>query len=143
MSHLRVSKFPYHLSSSILFLVLLLLVPNCGKKITQSETDIDLAQFITMAREFGCDEIKNRLFLIDKTRVFWDREGNCADAGFAQILFGSTVDSVLCEFYESIGGHNLFYHDEQYSDMFDTIIANLDKSGLGLGVTHRVERIRF
>jgi len=135
-------------SRHLIFLALtttIFLIPNCGKQITQPETDIDLAPFISMAREAPCTETRNRLFLIDKTRVFWDSEGkdNCRDAGFSQILFGSTADSVLCAYYLTIGGPFLAYYAEEYRETFNTMLANLGKSDLGIGSAHIVERIPF
>ena len=84
-----------------------------------------------------------RLFLIDDQLVFWDREGNCPDNAYSFTLFADTVDNVLCEEYDSIGGPVKNCQDDFYSEMFDTIVANLDMPDLGIGNEYTVEEILF
>ncbi len=103
----------------------------------------DLAPFKAMARSASCADITNRLFLIDGKLVFWDIEGNCADGAYAHTLFGGTVDDVLCDSHDSIAGPVGSCQDDAYREMFDTIVANLDKPDLGLGSEHTVEEIPF
>jgi hypothetical protein len=109
----------------------------------ESKTGIDLSPFIQLARNAECADIRNRLFLIDDELVLSDRVGNCADAGYIVILFGSTVDTVLCKYHDSIAGPVKEIYNESYRAMFDTIIDNLDKSDLGLGSNHTVTEIHF
>ncbi len=90
-----------------------------------------------------CADIHNRLFLIDDQLVFWDIAGNCADASYSQILFGSTPDEILCRLNDSIAGPMKSCDDESYQEMFDTITANLDQPDLGLGEAHTVEAVSF
>ena len=69
--------------------------------------------------------------------------GNCADASYSEMLYGSTPDQVLCSLYDSIAGPMKNCQHEQYRAMFDTITANLDKPDLGLGPDHTVQPVPF
>ncbi len=106
-----------------------------------SPSDFDLTPFKELARNSPCADIRNRLFLIDRELVFWDRAGNCDDAGYAQVLFGKSVEQVLCTLYDSIAGLTGGCDDESYRELFDTLIANLSQPDLGLGSNHTVEEI--
>ncbi|MFQ5603457.1 MAG: hypothetical protein ACE5HS_09345 [bacterium] len=104
---------------------------------------IDLEPFKELARNADCAEISNRLFLIDKKMVFWERLGNCPDNSFAQTLYGKTPDDVLCSRYDSIGGPLQSCNDQSYQNMFQTMVDNLNQPDLGLGPGHDVEPISF
>lgn len=120
----------------------LTLSAGCNNDSTTS--GIDLTAFKAMAASADCDDIRNRLFLIDERMVFWDREGNCADGHYTLALFAETVDTFLCRRSESIGGPNTTQCTvESYRDMFETIIHNLDDPQLGLGPGHTVEPVPF
>lgn len=97
------------------------------------------ADFVARAQEAICADQRNRLFMIDKRMVFWERAGNCPDNAYGRTLFGSTPQSVLCSVTDSIGGPQTNCTDEQARALFNTIVANLDKSDLGLGSGHQVE----
>lgn len=97
------------------------------------------ADFVTHAQEATCADQRNRLYMIDKLMVFWDRAGSCPDNAYARTLFGSTPQSVLCSVADSVAGPQTSCTSEQARAMFTTIIANLDKSDLGLGSGHQVE----
>lgn len=105
--------------------------PNGGVPVT--------ADFIAKAQEATCADQRNRLFMIDKRMVFWDRTGSCADNAYARNLFGATPQALLCSASDSVGGARLSCSDESARAMFSTILANLDKSDLGLGGSHQVE----
>ena len=90
-----------------------------------------------------CADIRNRLFLIDDQWVFWDQAGNCADASYAETLYGSSPDEVLCNAHDSIAGPMKHCTDPQHLDLFNTITAHLDQPDLGLGSDHTVEPIPF
>ena len=128
---------------AMLLMVGLLCSVGCEDKSTGLDSEIDLDPFEVMARTSVCADIRNNLFLIDHRLVFWDREGSCVDAGYAHMLFAGTVDSVLCEIYESVAGVITNYWDESYRAMFDTMVANLDQPKLGIGQSHSVQRIPF
>jgi hypothetical protein len=102
-----------------------------------------LEPFKSMVRESECSGIRNRLFLIDKELVFWDRVGNCADAMHGYMLYGSTPEDVKCFLQDSIAGPQQGCPEPGYEDMFNTIVRNLDEADLGLGPGHRVEEIPF
>lgn len=99
------------------------------------------ADFIARAQEASCADQRNRLFMIDKRMVFWDRAGSCADNAYGRTLFGATPQTVLCSVADSIAGPQTSCNDEQVRALFNTILANLDKSDLGLGSGHQVEAI--
>jgi hypothetical protein len=120
-----------------------LLWPGCNGAPAEPRTEIDLTSFKVLARGGSCTNIRNRLFLIDGQLVFWDRAGNCPDAAYGETLFGSTISDALCNFHDSIAGPIKICQDERYREMFDTIIANLDKPDLGLGPRHKVQPIPF
>jgi len=104
--------------------------------------EIDLDQFKELASNTPCADLKNRLFLIDDCMVLWDRVGNCPDNGYSITLFGSSVDNILCRLSDSIAGPRKSCNDQNYEDMFETVINNLDDPDLGLE-GHTVESIPF
>jgi hypothetical protein len=109
-----------------------------------SPPDINLEPFKELARSGDCADVRNRLFLIDRHLVFWDRESRCADAAYAQALYGRTVEHLICDAHDSIAGPVRGCHDaDRYAAMFDTMLKNLDAPDLGLGPDHTVEPIDF
>lgn len=108
----------------------------------QSEA-INLSGYIELAKAANCRDIRNRLFLIDKQFVLWDRVGNCPDNSYEQVLYGKTPAMILAEAHDSIAGPMIKYQDETVRELFGTVLANLDKPDLGLGAKHRVEAISF
>jgi hypothetical protein len=99
------------------------------------------ADFIAQAQAANCADQRNRLFVIDKKMVFWDRAGNCPDNSYARTLYGATPQALLCSVSDSIAGPRTSCVDTQSRALFDIIIANLDKSDLGLGSSHQVEAL--
>lgn len=99
------------------------------------------AGFISMARDAGCADQRNRLFVIDQKLVLWDRAGNCADAAYAQVLYGAQPSIQLCSSADSIAGPRTSCTDESKRALFDTMLKNLDKADLGLGAEHKVEQL--
>ncbi len=99
--------------------------------------------FISMAKTSPCNDITNRLFLIDQKVVFWERAGRCPDNSYEHTLFGEKPDTVLVVSRDSIAGPRTNYNDENYRAMFDTIVKNRDKADLGLGNAHQVQPITF
>ncbi len=97
------------------------------------------AAFIKMANESPCHQIRNRLFLIDNSVIFWDRIGKCPDNAHEQTLFGATPDKILATSHDSIAGPMVKVNDEKYRAMFDTIMAHRDAPDLGLGSAHKVQ----
>jgi hypothetical protein len=124
-----------------LLLTTLLVLAGCG--VDQPSSAFDLDPFRAMANEAGCADVTNRLFVIDDELVFWDVAGNCADASYAQTLYGSTPDQVLCTLHDSIAGPQQECQDAQYQEMFATITSNLNKPDLGLGAGHTVQEVSF
>ncbi|MFQ6613128.1 MAG: hypothetical protein ACE5D2_08535 [Fidelibacterota bacterium] len=104
--------------------------------------DLDPEPFRELARNADCADIVNRLFLIDGKMVFWNKEGNCADAAYTRTLFGKTTDEVLCYIRDSIAGIQTACQASS-QEMFNTIISNLNQAELGLGKNHQVEEIPF
>jgi hypothetical protein len=95
----------------------------------------------------SCAEIRNRVLLIhdalhpDDRLVLLDQAGNCADAGYQQVLFGDAGNNVLCSNADSIAGPQKSCPVPAHAGMFDTILANLDKADLGLGSGHSVSQV--
>lgn len=99
---------------------------------------IELAQATT-----SCAETRNRVFSILGSGLRFsllDQAGMCADAGYQQILFGDAGDNVLCSNADSIAGPRKSCVAAAHAAMFDTILANLDEDGLGLGAGYQVTR---
>lgn len=137
-------RFRNHAAILIAFLpIVLLLLASCAGSSAQPQGAVDLAPFKKMAKDAGCADTRNNLFLIDGQLVLWDRAGNCADAAYGETLYGSTPDQVLCDFHDSIAGPVKNCVDARYQDTFDTITTNLDKPDLGLGSKHTVRPVNF
>jgi hypothetical protein len=114
---------------------------NCSE--LQGAHPMPVTPFIAMAKASPCNDIRNRLFLIDQNVMFWDRAGKCPDNSYEFTLFGATPTTVLAVNQDSIAGPRTNYHDENYRPMFDTIMKNRDKADLGLGGKHQVQAIPF
>jgi hypothetical protein len=95
--------------------------------------------FVTKAQDAPCADLRNRLYMIDRRMVFWERAGSCADNAYGRTLFGASPQTVLCSLADAVTGPQTTCTDQQVRALFDTIVANLDKSDLGLGSTHQVE----
>ncbi|MBC3875608.1 protease complex subunit PrcB family protein [Undibacterium flavidum] len=98
-------------------------------------------EFLNLVKEASCAEHKNRLLLIDQQYVLWDRSGNCADAAYAQSLYGATPKNLLCSHADTIAGPRTTCSEASVESLFKTMIANLDKADLGLGSAHQVQSI--
>lgn len=103
----------------------------------------DPRPFVEMARQSDCADRTNRLFVIDRTLVFWDKAGSCADAAYSQTLFGATPQDLLCRYGDSIAGPQKECRDPRFEKLFDIILAHLDEPDLGLGPSHTVRPIPF
>lgn len=101
------------------------------------------APFVDFARGDVCSDIRNRLFVIDDVLVFADSAGGCNDASYSEVLFGKTVDDVLCAYQDTKGGPRKSCRDPKYKELFDTIITHLDEPDLGLGPNHTVRQLSF
>lgn len=97
------------------------------------------ADFIAKAQEATCADQRNRLFMIDKSMVLWDRAGSCADNAYGRNLYGATPQALLCSVADSIAGPQTTCADDKSRALFDVIVANLDRADLGLGTGHQVE----
>jgi hypothetical protein len=103
--------------------------------------------FFDFARQHAtCAQTTNRLLFIsnpakfDIEVVLLDQAGPCADANFRQILFGETVNDVLCSNAQSIAGPVKSCAAPAYASLFDMVIANLDRPDLGLGRGYEIEQ---
>lgn len=121
--------------------VLLTSATGCGGAQPVETLAPEWAPFVEMARQAECADIRNRLFVIDRTLVFADHAGSCADAGYSQTLFGKTINQVLCVNHDSIAGPMKNCTDPSYAALFDTILAHLDEPDLGLGNSHKVQQL--
>jgi len=100
-------------------------------------------EFIKIARGAGCSDIRNRLFIIDDKQVFWDKQGNCPDNGYARTLYGRSPTDVQCTSNDSIAGPQTSCSNTAMRPLFDAILNNLDQADLGLGKEHKVEQVDF
>lgn len=122
-------------------LVLLALITGCQGRQPGTTIAPEWEPFVKMAKEAGCADVRNRLFVIDQTLVFADHIGNCADAAYSQTLFGKTIGQILCVNHDSIAGPIKNCTDPSYTELFDTILAHLDEPDLGLGSSHTVQQL--
>lgn len=103
---------------------------------------IEVAQATT-----SCVEIRNRVLSIQNNQqpqdrvILLDQAGNCADAGYRQVLFGSAGDNVLCSNADSIAGPRKSCAEAGRAKLFDTILENLDRPDLGLGSGYTVGQV--
>lgn len=126
---------------SRLTMILVLGLAGCGGGTTEPE--VATADFIAMAKSAQCSEYHNRLYSIDRQKVFWDVAGNCPDRSPVHRLFGQSPNVILCTETGSIAGPTTACNDESARSLFNTIISNLDKADLGLGAGHQVQPIVF
>ncbi len=128
--------------TGILAISLMLLSSACATDRATPQIGIDLQPFVEFAREAGCAQRVNRIWVIDDQLVFWDRRGDCPDNAYRQVLFADDPDQVLCELSDSIMGPRQSC-EEEYQDLFNEILENLDAPDLGLGANHQVVEIGF
>ena len=114
-----------------------------GTDVIVTDEDLDIEPFIEYAEASDCTDIRNRLFIIDDELVLWDRVGNCPDNSYEVQLFREDLDNLLCETYDSIAGPQTYIYDEDYRDLFETILDNIEDEDLGLGDSHLVEEVIF
>ena len=122
--------------------VSLFYIVSCTEDSDGNETDINLQPFIEMAKNAICADISNRLFVIDNEFVFWARRGRCPDNNYEYILYGKSIEEVICYKKDSIAGPQSSC-DPTYEEMFQTILQNLDEPDLGLSEDHVVEEVSF
>lgn len=99
------------------------------------------ADFIAKAQEASCTDQRNRLFMIDKSMVFWDRAGTCPDNAYSRNLYGATPQALLCSIADSVAGPQTICADDKLRALLNLIVANLDRTDLGLGASHQVEAL--
>ncbi len=126
-----------------LLAVVAILAVCCAGCSGEKHGSIDVAAFKKMARGAQCADIRNRLLVIDDELVLRDKAGNCSDAAYSQALYAAGPDQALCVYHDSIAGPVQDCWDAAYQEMFETILANLDKADLGLGPEHTVEEVQF
>src|SRR5688572_30695987 len=81
----------------------------------------DWTPFVQLAlQQSSCSDIRNRVFVIDQTIVLIDHAGNCADASYSQVLYGDTVNEVLCRHHDSFAGPVKNCVVPMYAEMFET-----------------------
>lgn len=115
----------------------------CGCQEGTAPDAARIAPFIEMARAETCAGRSNRLFVIDRTLVFWDRAGDCPDNSYAHRLYRESPDRLVCDSHDSIAGPQGTCTDASLGELFTTITQNLDRADLGLGPGHTVRPIRF
>jgi hypothetical protein len=135
-------KTPLHiLMAPLLLAAVALSCTDAGP--TLPDAPFPLEPFQEMARAADCAEIRNDLVLLDGSLVLWHRQGNCADATFAVVIFGASPAEVLCVYADSIGGPTQYCLDPSLEPMLAIIVAHYTERGLGLVPPHVLERIPF
>ncbi|MBI1834585.1 MAG: hypothetical protein HYR92_02205 [Burkholderiales bacterium] len=134
--------------SSLALLTLLASLSACGGGAVSStpgniNTPAPVATnaFIELAQTASCNNLKNRMFVIDQKLVFWDKAGTCSDAAYAQTLYGNTAQSIICTNADSIAGPRFSCTDKESESLFKTMLQNLEKADLGLGQSHQVRML--
>ncbi|MBI3712487.1 MAG: hypothetical protein HY253_05920 [Burkholderiales bacterium] len=102
---------------------------------------IATSAFVELAQTASCNNLKNRMFVIDQKFVFWDKAGSCSDSAYAQTLYGNTAQTTLCTNADSIAGPRFNCADKENESLFKTILQNLEKADLGLGKAHQVQAL--
>ena len=105
--------------------------------------ELSSAAFVAIAKAEPCGHFRNKLYVIDNKMVLHDRAGNCPDNGNAQVLYGATVDTIVCQSADGIAGTIISCKDAANRPLFDTLRANLGKADLGLGAGHTVKAVEF
>jgi hypothetical protein len=114
-----------------------------GTGVILTNENHDIEPFIEYAEASDCTDIRNRLFIIDDELVLWDRAGSCPDNSYEVQLFRESLDDLLCETYDSIAGPQTYIYDEDYRDLFEVILDNIEDENLDLGDDHLVEEVVF
>ena len=105
--------------------------------------ELSSGAFVAKAKAEPCGDFRNKLYVIDNKMVLHDRAGNCPDNGNVQVLYGATVDTILCQSADGIAGTIISCQDATKRPLFDTMRANLNKADLGLGAGHSVKPVEF
>jgi hypothetical protein len=125
---------------------------SCTSEVARPQTTINMEPFIAMAKKATvCAEQTNKLFAIDDSLVFWQREGYCNDAAYEYTLFGIDTTIVYCQKHDSFAGEMIKVRDSFYLPLFniitsiDTLTGRLptDKPDLGLVRIHSVIQVIF
>ena len=114
---------------------------NPGQSAPVVTAPVVAADFVRMARAGSCNELRNRLYIIDQQQVLWDRAGACIDNGYARTLYGALPTQQLCSSADSVAGPRTSCTDESKRTQFDLMVKNIELADLGLGAGHKVERI--
>ena len=107
---------------------------------------IDINSFIAMAENAACADSLNKLFTVDDTLVFWQREGSCPDSlHHLYLLFNDDTSFFYCKAYGNDTRMMVMWNPRfDYAvPTFQIIIYNVKNENLGLSPEHKVERIIF
>jgi hypothetical protein len=117
---------------------------SCKNEVARPQTTINMEPFIAMAKKTTvCAERANKLFAIDDSLVFWQREGDCNDASYGYMLFGSDTGTIFCSYTDNISGRIESVKDSAYLPIFQTIVQSLNDPKLGLGSSRRVIQVTY
>ena len=114
-----------------------------GTDVIPTDEDLDIEPFVEYAEASDCTDIRNRLFIIDDELVLWDRVGSCPDASYEVQLFREGLDNLLGESYDSVAGPQTDIYDEDYRDLFELILDNIEDENLGLDDSYLLEEVVF
>jgi len=134
-------KILYVVLSVIILLIFLMLLFYVFYE--KDKVSINIEDFKDFALNANCADKTNDLFIIDNKMVLWIVEGSCSDASYSYTLFGNNTDIILCKEFDTIAGPNRECFDDNYEDIFQIIIENINTNDFGLGLNHKVEKILF
>jgi hypothetical protein len=127
-------------TATLLVALLVQLACSGGKHAKYAPFDLD--PFRALAAASDCARDRNSVFAIDGRYVLWAREdARCADNNYAYRLYGSTPSDLRC--YEAAGivGPRRDCADPALGALLNTAVDHLGAPDLGLGSTHRVQRV--
>lgn len=106
------------------------------------KTDV-LASLKREAKSAECADISNRLFVIDEKLVFWDRRGECPDNRYSYELRDLSTDAMVCNVRDTFGGPLGECSSPELQSLLNVMSANLGRTDLGLGSTHKIQAVSF
>ncbi len=93
------------------------------------------------ARTAACADVRNHVFTIDNSYVFWERAGNCPDNGYASTLRSVIPGGPLCVRADSIAGPMTNCADDAMRALLTKLVDGSGKPALGFDASHQVLQV--
>jgi hypothetical protein len=104
-------------------------------------SELELNSLLDTARSARCASDRNTVYVIDNTMALWDRAGQCPDNASEQVLYAFPSSDVKCAQSHTLAGPAVRCNEATDSQLFETMLHNLDSADLGLGAGHLVSKI--